>query len=327
MKSHQHFIPRLHLRRFANNGMLMVYLHREDLLILRKQSIADTAVDRHAYSVQVAGRRTDALENALADGIERAITPVLDKLDSASSGPLSLTVEERVRLSRYLGSLYTRVPGMAKPFINVMNETVSQPGWKGLDNAYIGRLVQLCQLTNNPDEKPAWDEVLGYLGPGAAAPTVEDPSRLHRIAVGTLIVGSLVFSSDWTVFRMPAASRLVLPDRPMAIMGRPSQADVDSRDVFFAVPLSPASLLVGGRESPLAEQVVSGAFSHPFLARKWTSAFDESNGDLADPAVFHAHLAFAFADKEVYAGFADDLHRVRALAGRRAPAKVAAVRP
>jgi len=72
VKAHQHLIPRLHLRRFAHGDRLVVYLPKLDLLIQRPQSVANSGVETHTYSVTVAGKRTDALETALAEGIDAA---------------------------------------------------------------------------------------------------------------------------------------------------------------------------------------------------------------------------------------------------------------
>ncbi len=305
----------------------MVYLPKQDLLVQRRQPVASSAVETHTYSVKLAGGRTDALETALAEGIEDRIVPILDKLDVAPSGPLHLLPEERVRLSRYLGTLYTRVPAMATPFVRVMNEMVSQPGWQGLDNAYIARLVALCQLSKKAAEKTAWDVVLGYLRPGATPPTLSDDSRLHRVAVGATIVAAFVYSTGWTLFRMAPNCPLVLPDRPMAIMGRLNSISASADDLFFAVPLSPTGLLVGMNNSPLAEQVVPGGFSYPFLREAWARAFNESKVEFADPSVFHAHLALNFAHQEIYGGSEADHNRIRGLAGRTLSAKVVATRP
>jgi hypothetical protein len=327
MKKHQHFIPRLHLKRFASaHGQLGLYLPKEDLLIQTTQSVASTAVERHGYSVRVAGKRTDALEDALADGIEDRVPSVLDQIDAAPSGPLRLAQDDRVRLSRYLGSLYTRVPAMAATFVKVMNELVSEPGWQGLSNPYIDRLVVLCQLTTKADERAAWEVVLGYLKPGAPRPMLQDDSRLHRLAIGSLLVGSMVLSADWTVFRMGGTARNVLPDRPMAIMGRLGADSFAQADAFFAVRLSPSSLLVGMSNSPLANTVASGDFSYPFLREKWSHSFP-LDAPVENPAVFHARLALSFADREIYPSSSDDLNRVRRLAGRVLPARIAQVRP
>ena len=72
-------------------------------------------VQRPIYSAQVAGKRTDAIEDR--------VSPLLEKLDATPSGPLRVSPEERFRMSRYLGALDAKVSPMFAPFIMAMSET------------------------------------------------------------------------------------------------------------------------------------------------------------------------------------------------------------
>jgi len=112
----------------------------------------------------------------------------------------------------------------------------------------------------------------------------------------------------------------------MAIMGKLGAASFAQADAFFAVPLSPSSLLIGMTNSPMADTVASGDFSYPFLRDKWSQSFP-LDAPVDDPAVFHARLALSFADREIYASSSNDLNRVRRSAGRVMPARIAPVRP
>jgi hypothetical protein len=136
----EHLIPKLHLKRFARNGHVVVYLKQADALLKSPQGIATTAVRDHAYNVTVTGKHSDALEKALDRGVENHVAPVLDKLETLTLGRLGLSESERASLARYISVLYARVPAMESAFLQAMRETVTKPGWRGLDDRTIETL-------------------------------------------------------------------------------------------------------------------------------------------------------------------------------------------
>jgi hypothetical protein len=217
---------------------------------------------------------------------------------------------------------------MEGAFLQAMQETVMKPGWQGLDESTLQRLVGFCLLSDDPEERDVWTHILAYLRPGASPPKLGDASSLHRIAASAVIIGSFVNGAQWTLFRMPEPSGLVLADRPVAILGRaPYPGREFGGSLFFTMPLSPRNLLLGVPNSPLAEIVASGTLSYSFLGTLWGQAFGSSDFSVTDPAVFQAHLAYNFGRTEIYARTTQDLLDLRRLVGRILPPRVLSRRP
>src|SRR5207245_1566088 len=99
--------------RKKRQGVLWEYDKVDDTI--RQVSVMDAGVVSDFYTLQTPAGPDTSIDDVLAQ-IENRAAPALHHLADASSGPLSISIEDRWTISLYMALLCRRVPAAAAAF-------------------------------------------------------------------------------------------------------------------------------------------------------------------------------------------------------------------
>lgn len=124
IRSTNHYVPRLYLKRWASTGALVwayrILVRHSKIPLWKERPISAVAYREHLYTRIAAGRLTDDVERWLDREFE---TPAEDSIQKAISGA-RLTSEDWRRLVRFLAAQDVRTPARLAEHLERWSETL-----------------------------------------------------------------------------------------------------------------------------------------------------------------------------------------------------------
>jgi len=207
-----HFVPRMHLRRFASPEKKVVQLDIESGR-RRPVSVTDAAVIRDFYTVTVPdGTKTDAWERWLGD-LESDMAPALEQ---AIAAPVfRLTPDDRWRLARWIALQFLRGPDHRRQLAEVGALVVSaQVGMGGIAYLRHAMSLSLGHEVSLATAEAVWNDITSLNGPVIEMPSNEHLDMLSRAFDRATAV---IYARSWSRVRF-RRRKLILADVPVGLI-------------------------------------------------------------------------------------------------------------
>jgi len=114
-----HFLPKVYLKNFCENGFFWVYDRKKNEY--RKQTPNNTAVQKKYYSfIGCDGKEHNEIENKVLSDIETEVKPIIDKINNKKI----ISPYEKMILAIFITFLHLRGPGFEKEMNDIFEKFI-----------------------------------------------------------------------------------------------------------------------------------------------------------------------------------------------------------
>lgn len=267
LKTRNHYVPRLYLKRWAGaDRKVFVYrllVPHENVLLWKRSSVDGIGYHNHLYTRVLASEESDEFENWFEREIE---TPVAEPLRMATADG-RLTPEDWGCLIRFLAAQDVRTPARMMEFM--ARQTKELPG--AIDKvlqSVVSELTEAKRAGRKVTRTPS-DTVVGF--PSRVTTEIKPGAEMGTLKVETLVGRSfwiwslkrlltrtyqVLRTHKWTIVRPPGGMKWVTSDNPVVKLNYYADGRYDFKGGWgkdggeILMPLGPQHLLcthIGGR--------------------------------------------------------------------------------